>query len=60
MRQDLDIIVLGEIRDWASADSAIQSALTGHKVLSTFHTEDSVGGLVRLMDLGIESLSHRQ
>lgn len=54
VRQDPDIIVLGEIRDSFSAETAIQAALTGHKVLTTFHTEDSVGGLLRLMNMNIE------
>jgi type IV pilus assembly protein PilB len=54
VRQDPDIIVLGEIRDNFSAEIAIQAALTGHKVLTTFHTEDSVGGLLRLMNMNIE------
>lgn len=55
VRQDPDIIVLGEIRDASSADSAIQAALTGHKVLTTFHTEDCIGGLLRLMNMNIEA-----
>lgn len=55
VRQDPDIIVLGEIRDSSSADSAIQAALTGHKVLTTFHTEDAIGGLLRLMNMNIEA-----
>jgi type IV pilus assembly protein PilB len=55
VRQDPDIIVLGEIRDRISAETAIQAALTGHKVYSTFHTEDTIGGLVRLMDMDIET-----
>jgi type IV pilus assembly protein PilB len=55
VRQDPDIIVLGEIRDNFSAETAIQAALTGHKVLTTFHTEDSVGGLLRLMNMNIEA-----
>jgi len=55
VRQDPDIIVLGEIRDRFSADTAIQAALTGHKVLTTFHTEDSIGGLLRLMNMNIEA-----
>jgi len=55
VRQDPDIIVLGEIRDNFSAETAIQAALTGHKVLTTFHTEDSIGGLMRLMNMQIES-----
>ena len=55
VRQDPDVIVLGEIRDTSSAESAIQAALTGHKVLTTFHTEDSIGGLLRLMNMNIEA-----
>ena len=55
VRQDPDVIVLGEIRDQMSAEVAVQAALTGHKVLTTFHTEDSIGGLLRLMNMGIES-----
>lgn len=53
VRQDPDVIVIGEIRDRVSAEMAVQSALTGHKVLSTFHTEDSIGGLVRLLNMDI-------
>ncbi|ORJ57120.1 secretion system protein E [Geothermobacter hydrogeniphilus] len=55
VRQDPDIIILGEIRDHFSAETAIQAALTGHKVLTTFHTEDSIGGLLRLMNMEIEA-----
>lgn len=55
VRQDPDVIVLGEIRDNLSAEAAIQAALTGHKVLTTFHTEDTIGGLLRLMNMNIES-----
>jgi type IV pilus assembly protein PilB len=55
LRQDPDIMILGEIRDRFSAESAIQAALTGHKVLTTFHTEDSIGGLLRLMNMDIET-----
>jgi type IV pilus assembly protein PilB len=55
MRQDPDVIVLGEIRDRLSAETAIQAALTGHKVLTTFHTEDSIGGLLRLLNMNIEA-----
>ena len=55
MRQDPDVIVLGEIRDRFSAEAAIQAALTGHKVLTTFHTEDTIGGLLRLMNMNIET-----
>lgn len=54
VRQDPDVIVIGEIRDQLSAESAIQAALTGHKVLTTFHTEDSVGALLRLQNMNIE------
>lgn len=54
VRQDPDIVVIGEIRDFFSADTAVQAALTGHKVLTTFHTEDSIGALVRLMNMNIE------
>lgn len=53
VRQDPDVIVIGEIRDGGSAEMAMQSALTGHKVLSTFHTEDSIGGLIRLLNMDI-------
>jgi type IV pilus assembly protein PilB len=55
VRQDPDIIVLGEIRDRVTAETAIQAALTGHKVYSTFHTEDTIGGLLRLIDMDIET-----
>lgn len=55
VRQDPDIIVMGEIRDKESAEVAIQAALTGHKVYSTFHTEDTIGGLLRLIDMDIET-----
>lgn len=53
VRQDPDVIVIGEIRDNVSAEMAMQAALTGHKVLSTFHTEDSIGGLIRLLNMDI-------
>ncbi len=55
VRQDPDIIVMGEIRDKETAEVAIQAALTGHKVYSTFHTEDTIGGLLRLIDMDIET-----
>jgi len=55
VRQDPDVIVIGEIRDKYSADVAVQAALTGHKVLTTFHTEDSIGGLIRLLNMDIEA-----
>jgi general secretion pathway protein E len=53
MRQDPDIIMVGEIRDLATAEMAIQAALTGHLVFSTLHTNDAVGALTRLADLGV-------
>ncbi len=55
VRQDPDVIVIGEIRDSYSADVAVHAALTGHKVLTSFHTEDSIGGLIRLMNMDIEA-----
>ncbi|RKY03495.1 hypothetical protein DRP77_05995 [Candidatus Poribacteria bacterium] len=54
LRQDPDIIMVGEIRDVETADIAIQAALTGHKVLSTVHTNDAPSAIVRLMDMGVE------
>ena len=54
VRQDPDVIVIGEIRDNYSANVAVQAALTGHKVLTSFHTEDSISGLIRLMNMDIE------
>ena len=54
LRQDPDIIMIGEIRDEETAKIAIQAALTGHLVLSTLHTNDAVGVLERLLDMGIE------
>jgi general secretion pathway protein E len=53
MRQDPDIIMVGEIRDLESAEMAIQAALTGHLVLSTLHTNDSASAITRLLDLGV-------
>jgi general secretion pathway protein E len=54
LRQDPDIIMVGEIRDSETAQMAVQSALTGHLVFSTVHTRDSAGAITRLMDLGVE------
>ncbi|KAA8735103.1 type II/IV secretion system protein [Acinetobacter qingfengensis] len=54
MRQDPDIIMVGEIRDQDTADMAIQAALTGHLVLSTLHTNDAPSSLTRLTDLGVQ------
>ena len=53
LRQDPDIIMVGEIRDGETAENAIQSALTGHLVLSTLHTNDSVGAVSRMRDLDV-------
>ncbi len=53
MRQDPDIIMVGEIRDLETANMAVQAALTGHLVLSTLHTNDSPGSLSRLLELGV-------
>jgi len=55
MRQDPDIIMVGEIRDIETADMAIQAALTGHLVLSTLHTNDAPSAVTRLLDLGVPS-----
>jgi general secretion pathway protein E len=54
VRQDPDVIMIGEMRDKETASIAIQSALTGHLVLSTLHTNDAVGGIARLLDMGVE------
>ena len=54
LRQDPDVIMIGEIRDAETAEIAIQSALTGHLVFSTLHTNDSFGAVSRLLDMGIE------
>ncbi len=54
VRQDPDIIMIGEMRDLETARIAIQSALTGHLVLSTLHTNSAAGGISRLMDMGVE------
>lgn len=55
VRQDPDVLLIGEIRDKETADIAIESALTGHLVLSTLHTNDAPGAVTRLRDIGIES-----
>ncbi len=54
LRQDPDIIAVGEIRDGETADIAMRSAITGHVVLSTIHTNDAVGTIERLYDIGVE------
>ncbi|HET6881566.1 MAG TPA: GspE/PulE family protein [Pirellulales bacterium] len=55
LRQDPDIIMVGEIRDAETAQVAVQAALTGHLVLSTLHTNDSAGAVTRLVDMGVAS-----
>lgn len=54
VRQDPDVILVGEIRDQETAEIAVQSALTGHLVFSTLHTNDSAGAITRLVDVGVE------
>src|SRR3970282_1357242 len=54
LRQDPDVIMVGEIRDRETAEIAIQASLTGHLVFSTLHTNDAAGALTRLVDMGIE------
>jgi general secretion pathway protein E len=54
VRQDPDVIMIGEMRDLETAKIAIQSALTGHLVLSTIHTNDAAGGVTRMLDMGVE------
>jgi len=55
LRQDPDVILIGEIRDRETADMAIKAAMTGHLVLSTLHTNSALGSISRLVDIGIES-----
>lgn len=55
LRQDPDVVMVGEIRDKETADIAIRAALTGHLVISTLHTNDSVAAIYRLMDMGIDA-----
>jgi type IV pilus assembly protein PilB len=54
LRQDPDVIMVGEIRDFETAQTAIRAALTGHLVFSTLHTNDAPGALTRMMDMGVE------
>ncbi len=54
LRQDPDVIMIGEMRDLETAKIAVQAALTGHKVLSTLHTNDSASSVTRMLDMGIE------
>ena len=55
LRQDPDVIMIGEIRDQETASIAVQASITGHLVLSTLHTNDAPGTMTRLMDMGVES-----
>jgi type II secretory ATPase GspE/PulE/Tfp pilus assembly ATPase PilB-like protein len=57
MRQDPDVILVGEIRDNETAEITIQAALTGHLVLSTVHANEAAGGIPRLLDLGVKTVS---
>ncbi|MCM8855470.1 MAG: Flp pilus assembly complex ATPase component TadA [Candidatus Thiodiazotropha sp.] len=54
LRQDPDVVMVGEIRERETAEIAVQAALTGHLVLSTLHTNDSVGAVTRMIDMGVE------
>lgn len=54
LRQDPDVVMVGEIRDSETAEIAIRAALTGHQVFSTLHTNDAVGAITRLVDMGVE------
>ncbi len=54
LRQDPDIVMIGEIRDTETAEIAVQAALTGHRVFSTLHTNDAASGITRLVDMGVE------
>lgn len=54
LRQDPDIVMVGEIRERETAEIAVQAALTGHLVLSTLHTNDSIGAVTRMIDMGVE------
>src|SRR5437867_1556062 len=55
LRQDPDVVMVGEIRDSETAEIAIRAALTGHQVFSTLHTNDSAGAVTRLLDMGVEA-----
>lgn len=55
LRQDPDVVMVGEIRDSETADIAIRAALTGHQVFSTLHTNDATGAITRLLDMGVEA-----
>jgi len=55
LRQDPDVVMIGEIRDPETAEIAVQASLTGHLVLSTVHTNSAVAAIARLRDMGVES-----
>ncbi|MGA2854932.1 MAG: ATPase, T2SS/T4P/T4SS family, partial [Verrucomicrobiota bacterium] len=55
LRQDPDVVMVGEIRDSETAEIAIRAALTGHQVFSTLHTNDATGAVTRLLDMGVEA-----
>ncbi|MFC1770231.1 GspE/PulE family protein, partial [Nitrospirota bacterium] len=55
LRQDPDVLMIGEVRDKVAAEAVVEAALTGHKVLTTFHTDDTTGALLRLLDMGVET-----
>ena len=59
LRQDPDVVMVGEVRDAETAAQAVQAALTGHMVLTTLHTNDTVGAIARLRDLGVPGLPRR-
>ena len=54
LRQDPDVVMVGEVRDLETAEIAVQASLTGHLVLSTLHTNSAVGAIARLRDMGVE------
>jgi hypothetical protein len=60
LRQDPDIIMIGEIRDLETAQIAVQASLTGHLVLATLHTNDAVSAVTRLADMGVEPTCSRR
>lgn len=55
LRQDPDVVMIGEIRDGETAQIAVQASLTGHLVMSTLHTNSAAGAITRLRDMGLES-----
>ena len=57
LRQDPDVVMVGEIRDYETADTSVQASLTGHLVLSTIHTNTALGALTRLEKYGCTTLS---